>query len=221
MPAILVAYGVWNGGVSSGPLFYALCAAAVALHLRHLGAQLAVRALLTLTFLAGLLNGARPVSVAAAALGLLALGRAGLGEDPRSTFTPRKGRAPLLMALVIGLMQVALLLWLAAWHAHPFHPRRVALDMACAAAVGAGVWGLWRLRVAGLLALPLAGAVVAALASLGPHRLCGVVVLPLGELCGFPFYGPHTATLMGSLAAAQIGCTTLVLWRALRRQPRP
>lgn len=216
MLATPLAIGVWERPYHSELVFYALCVSAFALHLRSLGAQLAVRSLLVLSFFVGVLNGGKPFGIVAAGVALLALGRAGLGEHPGSKFGPVKDRSALLAMLVIGLMQIDLLLSLVVRHAAPFmHGRRVAFDLALAAFVGLGLWGVFRLRVWGLFVLPLAGTVVAALGSLGSHRLFGVVVLPLSDVCGFPWLGIHSAALMIPLAAAQIACSALVLRRAL------
>jgi hypothetical protein len=216
MLATPLAVGVWERTNHSDLVFYALCVSAFALHLRSLGAQLAVRSLLVLSLFVGVLNGAKPFGIVAVGVALLALGRAGLGEHPGSKFVPIKGRSALLAMLVIGLMQIELLLALVVRHADPFlHGRRVAFDLGWTVFVGLGLWGVFRLRVWGLLVLPFAGALVAALGSLGSHRLFGVVVLPLSDICGFPWLGIHTAALMIPLAAAQIACSALVLRRAL------
>jgi hypothetical protein len=203
MVCTLLGLGAWHyAGSPEVPLGY-LLACAFFLHMDNVGAQLAVRATLLLTMIAGVLTPGTPLPLLAAGCALLVLGSAGLGERHQSVFAPTTFRRSLMVSLVIAFAQLELLALLAVRH-FPHHPGRVVFDLACAAVVGFGAIGVYRLRIWGLIVQVIAAIGLAVLVGFGSNRIAGVIVLPLVDIGVLSWSWWKVGVVMGVMAAAQL-----------------
>jgi hypothetical protein len=144
-------------------------------HRRHFGSQLFARAVLWANLLLGTLiatssrgseESIATMLVAATGVSLLALGRDGVeadGAEGSGAFAPKAWRGTLLLAMVLGLADAQSLLLFGALDKYEHGLPK----LACAAFIALGVFGLYRMRVWGVLVSLAANLVVGALALAG------------------------------------------------------
>lgn len=191
--ALVPALGAWNhAGVGFELVLAVLAAPMLLMHVNRTFAQLAVRVALFATLLVGCGGGAKAFGAPAAGIALVALGTSGLGDKVGETFRPRAHRG-LLQALVIVAGIEFLLLSLRLPHAlrdfSPWifeHPRRAAFELVWPIAAAAALWGLYRMRVWGVLSLVGTSTGLFVLAGLGFRRVAGIVWLPLSQRIWLP-----------------------------------
>jgi hypothetical protein len=182
-------------GVTRGAAAGALALSAIAVHTRHLGAQIFARAvwlsaliLATLNALYGwpgeLVTTVLVAAAAAAALGVA--GKRGLADDASGSFAPVAFRATLVAALALAVADASSLLFYGIAWLDRFGVVSSPLILGAIAAVGA--IGLFRLRVWALLVALATNAAVASTALLGwltvPTPVRGALAITAGLQMG-------------------------------------
>jgi hypothetical protein len=220
LSSLAAAYVIWEYGGGGRLLCRAeaasLALAAVLFLRAGVASQLLARAILLANLLDGLheqMAGGLPHWPLAAGLGLLAADDIGLGERSRDAFKPAAHRGLVVMAIIVAIA-TALHLTLFGWiYRHWQGPDVQARYLAGTVMVGGAAWlgvaslGLYRLRVWGLLALALGGAVLAGLMFSNTLRL-----MPFSWTLAYE---------LGLLGLTLVALSAPILWAMTGRVPSP